>query len=245
MPSEVEKHKRIQEELCTIPIHRPVFCPQLPTHLSMCSLNSAHTIWLSDLSPQSLLLPSACLMTIPPSSAQAKHPAVILASSFPFMASNPLLNAGPCHHHLPSHQLTATSDLPASSNSDKTMTQCVLVFLDLYSAPHSLYTSHSGFYPRPWTCQTCSCLRAFAPQSPPSETLSSLYTHGPLQLQAFFRSAFRCQPQCWGIFGTPHVKLPLFLIWHSPARAPLQFIHTAHHFLTLSVILSSPVHHHF
>jgi len=150
MPSEVERHKRIQEELCTISIHIPVFYLQLPTHLSMYSLNSAHTIWVSALAPQSLLLPSACLMTTAPSGAQAKYPAATLTSSSPLMASSPLLNAGPRHHHLPPHQSTATSDLPASPNSNKIVTQCVLVFLDPYSAPHSPCTSHSGFCPRPW-----------------------------------------------------------------------------------------------
>ena len=150
MPSEVERQKRIQEELCTIPIHIPVFYPQLPTHLSMCSLNSVHTIWISALAPQSLLLPSACLKTTAPSGAQGKYPAATLASSSPLMASSPLLNAGPRHHRLQPHQSTATSDLPASPNSNKIVTQCVLVFLDPYSAPHSPCTSHSGFYPRPW-----------------------------------------------------------------------------------------------
>lgn len=100
-------------------------------------------------------------------------------------------------------------------------------------------TSHSAFYlglehakhgPASGLCTSAPHLK----HSPPC-------THCPLQLQAFFRPVFRCQPQCWGLFGAPHVKAapPPHLAF--PARTPFQFAHTAHHFMTLSITLSSPV----
>lgn len=44
----------------------------------------------------------------------------------------------------------------------------------------ALCSSHFGFLPKPWTCQASSCLRAFAPQFPPSGALFPLYPCGPL-----------------------------------------------------------------
>lgn len=148
-------------------------------------------------------------MAIPPSSSQAKHPAVILAFSppsclnltptgsklYPVCPPTPLLNPGPSLHHLSLHQSTATTPLPASPNTDKIMTQHGVAYLDLCCAPHSpsapatlvsfLSPGHAKHRPASGPLHLSSL--HLEPSSP--------CTHVALST-AFFKSVLRCQPWC-------------------------------------------------
>lgn len=103
------------------------------TYFFTCITDSKHTPWSPDLAPPGLLLHSAWLVVIPPS-LQAKYPAVIVAAP-PFMSKSDAYllhsklypesghqffsNPGPSHPYLSLHSSTATSDLPAPPNTDK------------------------------------------------------------------------------------------------------------------------------